>query len=127
MKSLTTIGRILFALPFVLFGINHFVMLDWYAGTFTSFIPLGPFTIMLTGFMMIVTGISIILKKYIQISALILAFFLLVFILSIHLRHLLDINSDKTLTIITLLKDISLLGGSLFIAGVYRDDKVEKK
>ncbi len=40
MKKLTTIGRILFAVPFALFGINHFLMLDYYLGMLTSFIPL---------------------------------------------------------------------------------------
>jgi uncharacterized membrane protein len=41
MKKITTIGRILFAIPFALFGINHFLMTDYYLGMLTSFIPLG--------------------------------------------------------------------------------------
>jgi putative oxidoreductase len=124
MKNLTLVGRILFALPFVLFGINHFVMVNWYLGTFTSFIPLGPFTIMLTGFLMIVTGICIILNKYVRVSALTLAGLLLIFILSIHIRHLLNPESDKALTWITLLKDISLMGASLMISGLNLEKKV---
>lgn len=100
-------------------------MVNWYAGTFTSFIPLGPFTIMLTGLVMIITGISIIVKKYVQVSALILAGLLVIFIFSIHIRHLFSTEPDKTLTMITLLKDISLLGASLFIAGM-SDEKDEK-
>ncbi len=37
MKKITTIGRILFAIPFALFGINHFLMTDYYLGMLTSF------------------------------------------------------------------------------------------
>jgi uncharacterized membrane protein len=69
MKNITTIGRILFAIPFAIFRINHFLMTDYYLGMLTSFIPLG------------------------------------------------------TYTIIALLKDISLMGGSLMIAGIYYENE----
>ena len=53
MKKITTLGRILFAVPFAIFGINHFLMTDYYLGMLTSFIPLGAYTIILTGIMLI--------------------------------------------------------------------------
>lgn len=126
MKKITTIGRVLFALPFAIFGINHFVMLDYYLGMLTSFIPLGAYTIILTGILMIVTSISIITKKYIVQSTLILASLLFIFIITIHIPHLLH-DAEKTATIIALLKDISLMGGSLMIAGIYTEETVTKK
>jgi putative oxidoreductase len=116
MKNLATIGRILFALPFAIFGINHFLMIDYYLGMLTSFVPLGGYTIILTGLIMIAVSISIITRKYIKVSTLILAGLMLVFILTIHIPHLLS-GSDKTPILIALLKDISLMGGSLMIAG----------
>lgn len=116
MKNLATIGRILFALPFALFGINHFLMTDYYLGMLTSFVPLGGYTVLLTGLVMIGVSISIITKKFIRLSTLILAGLLFVFIVTIHIPHLLD-GTDKTPIIIALLKDISLMGGSLMIAG----------
>jgi putative oxidoreductase len=122
MKRITTIGRILFALPFLVFGINHFVMKDYYLGMLTSFIPLGAYTIILTGIVMIATSISIITKKYIMQSTLILASLLFLFIITIHIPHLLN-DKETTATIIALLKDISLMGGSLMIAGIYSEDK----
>jgi putative oxidoreductase len=125
MKKITTIGRILFALPFLVFGINHFVMKDYYLGMLTSFIPLGAYTIILTGIVMIATSISIITKKYIMQSTLILAALLLLFIITIHIPHLLN-DKETTSTIIALLKDISLMGGSLMIAGIYSEDKSSK-
>ncbi len=68
MKNLTTIGRILYAFPFALFGLNHFLFIDFYIGNYSSFIPLGPYTIMLTGVFMIMASISIIINKYIELS-----------------------------------------------------------
>jgi len=123
MKNITPIGRILFALPFVLFGINHFIMMDYYLGMLTSFIPLGAYTIILTGIVMIAAGISIITKKYVIQSALALAFLLFIFILTIHIPHLIKGTADKTVTLITLLKDISLMGGSIMVAGVCAETK----
>jgi putative oxidoreductase len=122
MKKLTTIGRILFAIPFALFGINHFLMLNYYLGMLTSFVPLGAYTIILTGIMLIVASISIITKVLVKFSTLILALLLFIFIITIHIPHLFT-DADKTITIIALLKDISLMGGSLMIAGIYSEEE----
>ena len=122
MKKITTIGRIIFAIPFAIFGINHFLMMDYYVGMLTSFIPLGAYTIILTGLILIATSISIITKKFVKLSTFILAGLLFIFILTIHIPHLFT-ESDKTTTIIALLKDISLMGGSLMIAGIYSDEE----
>jgi putative oxidoreductase len=122
MKKLTTIGRILFAVPFALFGINHFLMLNYYLGMLTSFVPLGAYTIVLTGIMLIAASISIITKILVKFSTLLLAFLLFIFIITIHIPHLIS-DADKTITIIGLLKDISLMGGSLMIAGIYSEDE----
>jgi len=127
MKKLTTAGRILFAIPFALFGINHFLMLNYYLGMLTSFVPLGAYTIILTGIMLIAASISIITKFLVKLSTLLLAFLLFIFIITIHIPHLF-IDADKTITIIALLKDISLLGGALMIAGIYaEEEKTENK
>ncbi len=125
MKNITTIGRILFAVPFALFGINHFIMMDYYLGMLTSFIPLGPYTIILTGIMLIAASISIISKKYVKFSTLLLAALLFIFIVTIHIPQLIS-NDDKTIIVFALLKDISLLGGSLIIAGIYSDEEADK-
>jgi putative oxidoreductase len=123
MRKITTIGRILFAIPFGIFGINHFLMKDYYVGMLTSFIPLGAYTIILTGIMLIATSISILTKKYVKVSTIILAFLLFIFIVTIHIPHLLN-GGDQTATLIALLKDISLMGGSLMIAGIYSEEEV---
>lgn len=118
MKNLTTIGRILYALPFAVFGINHFISIDFYMGMVSSFIPTGPFTIILTGLLMLAAAISIITKKFIKPATLLLSVLLLIFILTIHLPALISGEVDSSLVMIELLKDTSLMGGSLFIAGI---------
>ena len=125
MKNLAPIGRILFALPFAVFGINHLLMMDYYLAMLTSFIPLGGYTIILTGLVMIIVSISIITKKFIRLSTLILAGLLLIFILTIHLPHLFD-GTDRVPIMIALLKDISLMGGSLMIAGYCAEEETKK-
>jgi putative oxidoreductase len=124
MKNLSTIGRILFAIPFAIFGVNHLLFLDFYIGTVSSFIPLGPYTIILTGIFLIMASLSIIINKYIKVSTILLAVLLLIFILTIHVPGL--FNSDKwQFALIELLKDTSLLGGSLMIAGIMNEKEKE--
>jgi len=125
MKKMTTIGRILFAVPFALFGINHFLMMDYYLGMLTSFIPLGAYTIIITGLMLIITSISIITGKFVKFSTITLAILLFLFIVTIHIPHLF-VESERTVTLIALLKDISLMGGSLMIAGIYSEEELGK-
>ena len=126
MKKLTTIGRILFAVPFALFGINHFLMLNYYLVMLTSFVPLGAYTIILTGIMLIAASISIITKILVKFSTLLLAGLLFIFIITIHIPHLFT-DADKTISIIALLKDISLMGGSLMISGIYAEEEKPDK
>lgn len=122
MKNLTTFGRIIFALPFAILGLNHFLFLDYYIGNVSSFIPLGPYTVMLTGIFLIMASISIIINKYIRISTILLAIMLLIFILSIHIPGLFNEQTWRV-AFIELLKDTSLMGGSLMIAGMVSENK----
>ena len=136
MKYLTTIGRVLFALPFGIMGLNHFLMTSYYVGMMSTFIPGGGYTIIITGLALIAACISIIAKKYIQLSCLLLALLLFLFIITIHIPGLFDstpitiLNMStkvSTLAFIELLKDASLMGGALMIAGIYRNEKMEVK
>lgn len=126
MNKVRTIGRILFALPFAVFGINHFFMMDYYMGMLTSFIPQTAFVMILTGLLLIAASISIITKKLVKISTILLAVLLFIFIATIHIPHLIQ-GVDKTITWIALLKDISLMGGSLMIAGIYAEETTNNK
>lgn len=118
----TKIGRVLFALPFGIIGINHFLVIDFFKGMLTSFIPGGGFTIVLTGILLLAASISIILKKYIVISCWLLAGLLGIFILTIHIPNLF-VPADAQIAFMQLLKDTALMGGALMIAGIYKENE----
>lgn len=124
MKNLATIGRILFALPFGIIGLNHFLMTDIFLGMMSSFIPGGGYTILLTGALLIAASICIILNKYIQIVCFSLAGLLLLFILTIHLPGLFTNNYE--LALFGLLKDTGLMGGAFIIAAYYHQNEVKQ-
>lgn len=119
MKSRKLIGRILYALPFLFFGINHFIeIIPLYDPAFVSFIPLGPFTILMTGLLLIIASVGIILNKYIKPASILLAVLLFLFIVTIHIPHLIQgIASEYAM--INLLKDVALLGGSIMLSDFF--------
>jgi putative oxidoreductase len=119
------LGRILFALPFGVIGLNHFVMYDYYSGMLTSFIPGGGFMVLLTGFFLIAACVSIIAKKFINISCILLAILLFIFIASIHIPQLFNPELSKA-ALMQLLKDVALMGGAMLIAGLYKENKPEE-
>ena len=120
MKNLSTIGRILFALPFGIIGLNHFLMKNTFLQIMeqTSFIPGGGFTILFTGFILILASISIILNKFIQTTCLGLAGLLFIFIVTIHIPGLFT-EATMPMSLFMLLKDMGLMGGAIMIAAYY--------
>ena len=81
MKNLNNIGRILFALPFAVFGLMHFMAAGDMAGMVPSWVPGGVFWIYLTGLALIAATVAIIAKKHISLAALLLG--VLMFTLSL--------------------------------------------
>ena len=125
MKNLSVAGRILYALPFTILGINHFLMYDFYIGMLTSFIPGAGFTIILVGALMIIASLCIMFKKFLPFACWTLAGLLLLFIATIHIPHIFsetDVYKSKD-ALIELFKDTALMGGSILIAAFYREEK----
>jgi putative oxidoreductase len=114
MKKLAIIGRILFALPFGIMGLNHFLMTDVFIGMMSSFIPGGAYTILLTGVLLILASILIVLNKFLKTVCYSLAGLLFIFIVTIHIPGLYSANWQ--IAFIELLKDTGLLGGAIMIA-----------
>jgi hypothetical protein len=73
---------------------------------------------------MIAACISIITKKFVSLSSFLLAILLFIFIVTIHIPHLIN-HHEVEITLVALLKDISLMGGSLMIAGLSVEDKLK--
>jgi uncharacterized membrane protein len=123
MKNLAVIGRILFALPFLVMGLNHFFMTDLLVGMMSSFIPGGGFTILLTGLILIAASVSIMLNKFLKIACYSIAGLLFLFITTIHIPGLFTANWQ--LSLIELVKDMGLLGGSILIAAYFGSSEPE--
>jgi uncharacterized membrane protein YphA (DoxX/SURF4 family) len=127
MKNLSILGRILFALPFGIFGLNHFLMVDFFTGMLTSFIPGTGFTVLLTGILLIAASLSIIFRKFVRIACLLLAALLLIFILTIHVPGLVEQGETAQMAMMQLLKDTALMGGALIIASLYEPEYKKNK
>lgn len=120
--QLGTLGRFLFAIPFGILGINHFIMSDYYLGMLTSFIPGMGFSIFLVGIALVSSSVLIIINRWVKASCWTLAVLLLLFIAFIHIPNLFD-KERHLIAIIELMKDTALMGGALMIAGMVPNDK----
>ncbi len=116
MKILTSsIARIIFAIPFLVFGTFHFLNTE----AMLSMVPIpgGLFWVYFTGLALIAASVSIILNKLTMISCILLAFLLLTFIVTIHIPGLMN-ESTMQMSMMNLLKDMALMGAALSFAGV---------
>lgn len=120
MKTLTTVGRIVFALPFVVFGINHLTHASAMAGMIPSFVPGGVFWIYFTGLAMIAAAAAIIAQKCARLASTLLASLLGVFILTLHIPGMFNPETMQ-MSMIGLLKDMAIAGGALVIASISKN------
>ncbi len=68
MNNLKNVGRIVFAIPFAIFGLMHLMMANNMAGMVPTYVPGGVFWVYLTGLALVAATISIISKKQILLS-----------------------------------------------------------
>ena len=119
MKRLTTtVARYVFAIPFGIFGLFHFLNASQMAGMVP--IPGGVIWVYLTGVALLAACISIIIQKYTRWACLLLALLLIIFVLTIHLPGVLD-AATRDASMPSLLKDTALAGGALILANNYDD------
>lgn len=118
MKALVDNARIIFAIPFAIFGLMHFMSGSDMAGYVPSFIPGGVFWVYVTGLGLIAAAVAIIIQKHARLACLLLALMLLIFILTMHLPGALD-AATRQMSMPNLLKDWGLMGGALLCAGKF--------
>ncbi len=120
MRTLTTTAaRIIFGIPWLVFGTFHFLNADQMTGA----VPFPPetFWVYLTGAAMIAAGIAFIINKYGKIAGLLLALMLLIFILMVHIPGILSAENQQQMMspMQSMLKDTALMAGALAIAGLF--------
>lgn len=114
----TTVARYLFAIPFIVFGLMHFMAGGDMAGMVPSFIPGGVFWIYLTGLANLGAGVSIIIKKKDKLATLLLGIMLIIFVLTIHLPA---VMGGDQMAMSSILKDLALAGAAFTFSGLASD------
>ena len=115
MRALTTtIARYIFALPFLVFGLFHFMNTDQMTSFVPGWMPGGAFWVIVTGLALIGAAISIMIRVWDYWATLLLALMLILFVIFVHLP---GATSGDQSAMSSLLKDTSLAGACLLYAG----------
>lgn len=115
-----TLGRYLYAIPFAIFGLMHFMKGGDMAGMVP--IPGGVIWVYITGLALILASVSIIIQKKAKLASLLLGCLLIIFVLSIHIPTI--VGGDQMamqMAMANLLKDLSLAGAALTYSGLAKD------
>jgi putative oxidoreductase len=119
MESLMFIGRILFAVIFVLSGVNHFAKAEALTGYAQSKgIPQPKLANLGSGTLMILSGLSIILGIVADLGALVAAVLLVVMAVTMHNFWKQSDPQAKQVELSSFLKNFSMAGGGLFMFAV---------
>jgi len=113
------VGRILFALPFGIFGLFHFMN----AGSMAGMVPIpgGVFWVYLTGVALLAACISILIEKKAKLACILLGIMLIIFVLSMHLPGVMNAATEQAMqsSMTMMLKDLALAGGAWILAGTF--------
>ena len=109
MNAILNIGRYLFALPFAVFGLFHFMN----AGAMKGMAFGSEIIVYVTGAALIAAAISIVIGKLDKLAGVLLALFLLLTALLVHLSGAMDGDQASTSG---LLKDLALSGAAMIYA-----------
>ena len=116
MDAITGLGKYFFSIPMLIFGVFHFMSADAMAGS----APGGVISIYITGICLILFAISVLIGKYDMLAAVLLAFMLLLFVTLVHMK---SATVGSQMATVSLLKDMSLIGGALMYAHALAKDK----
>lgn len=118
MKKVKTIGKILYALPLLIFGMMHFMKGGEMSGMLQNW-PAALFFVYLSGAGLVLAAVSIIINKYTRLASLLLAVELLLIIVFMQIPGLMsDDPMTMQMAMMMTLKDMGLMGGALIIAAI---------
>jgi uncharacterized membrane protein YphA (DoxX/SURF4 family) len=121
MKALKLTGRIIFAFPFALFGIQHFAFAPSMGALVPDYFPAPVLLVYISGAVFIITAICIMARAYLFQASLLLAALLLVFVIFIHVPNMMAKDmSMKAMAMSDFFKDLSLMGAALYVAVINR-------
>lgn len=111
------VGRILFAIPFLVFGLFHLMGAQGMAGMVP--VPGGVFWVYFTGVALIAAAVAIMIGKMGRLASQLLGVLMLVFALSVHLPGVLGGGDAAQMSMPGLLKDLSLAGACFILADLF--------
>jgi uncharacterized membrane protein len=120
--TISKIGTIFYALVIGFFGINHFLYGTGMQKMVPSFLPGGVFWVYATGACLLLAAIAFLIDKQVRLAALLLALFLLLIVLTVHLPAVLQApdNNARRFPLTNLIKDTGLAAAALLVAGASR-------
>jgi putative oxidoreductase len=125
-KLVGFLGKLLYCVPFLVFGLGHLTNASSMAGMVPAYIPGGVLWIYVTGVAMILAALAILSGKQARNACFGLAAMLLVFMVTIHLPGMSTQDPGmKMMSLGNFLKDLGLMGAALFLATTYQEK--EKK
>lgn len=113
MKYAPLVGRIMFSAAFLMFGMGHLTDSASMTGMVPSFLPFPGLIVILTGLLLIGTGLAIAVGYKAKLAGLILAVFLLSTAFLVWSPGF--AAGDETATLM-FMKDLALAGGALLIS-----------
>lgn len=121
MKQYHPVSRIaiyLLAVVMIIFGIYHFMNAHDLVVYIPTSLPGGILWVYLVGAAFIMVALAFITNKMVKVAGYLLAFLLIIFIVTIHIPNYLNAGDKemKTMAFINLLKDTAIAGFALHIA-----------
>ena len=113
--SLPMLGKYLYTVPFVWFGIQHFTNAAALAGMVP--IPGGALWVYLTGLCLLAASVSVYTGKHTALAMNLLGLLLLIIVFTIHVPGMLGGGADTWMT--PMLHTTGLAGAAFVLAGVH--------
>ena len=116
--TLSKVGTIFYALVIGFFGINHFLNGTGMQKMVPSFLPGGVVWVYITGACLVAASIAFLIGKQTRLAGLLLALFLLLIVLTVHLPavlHAPDSNARR-FPMTNLIKDTGLAAAAILVA-----------
>lgn len=123
MAGIIGLGKYLFIIPMLVFGILNIMN----AKEMAPMAPVGgELMIYVTGIALIAASLSVIIGKFDRLACVLLALLLITIALTMHLPNLLNADDPaiQAASMDSFLKDIGLTGGALMASKLARDDAV---
>jgi uncharacterized membrane protein len=124
MKKFIRVVQAVFGVPWLVFGIQHFMYADFVASLVPSYFPARLFFAYFTGAAMFAAGVSLIVNVKARLAATLLCVMLLMFVLMIHIPKLVA-DATVIMTWTRALQDIAIASAAFMLAGALSKQDLE--